>query len=309
MIIITPLIVRSALNKVGRIAEKEPFFVITFFLTVIASVFSKPHAYAIHWNVIATLFSLMLVCLAYERCQLLVKLAGMAIGRFKTPRKLGFAMTAATGVLAMLVTNDVALLTVVPLTLVMAKMSGRDPYILVILETLSANLFSALTPFGNPQNLYLYSFYKISAAEFFAFMLPFSIAGMVLLVLANLIFSRGDSYNAKVEKTDIVDRKLLVGASAAFILNILSVLRMMDYRISLTATVMLFLLLAPRLIGKADYFLLATFVLFFLFTDSITNMPWLKSIVSAILCSKYGVLLLSAGLSQVISNVPEDCLT
>jgi Na+/H+ antiporter NhaD/arsenite permease-like protein len=267
-----------------------------------------PHIAAVDWSVISTLFSLMLVCLAFEECQLLTSLAGLALGTFKTPAKLGLAMIFFTGALAMFVTNDVALLTVVPLTMMMAKVSRKDPIMLIILETMSANIFSALTPFGNPQNLYLYSYYKIPFSSFFGIMIPFALLGVVLMCVINLLFNKGDAYKTEEQKPKICDKKLLYGASAIFLLNILSVFRVVDYRIVLAATVLLFLCLAPRLIVKVDYFLLLTFVLFFLFTDSIMGIPLIRAFLAGVLNSKSNVLLLSAGLSQVISNVPAAVL-
>src|SRR5262249_52158569 len=99
--------------------RKESFFFIVLTVTVFLSLFSAPHTAAIHWDVISTLFALMLVCAAFAECRLLDSIAARALGAFHTPRKLGLAMIAATGALAMVVTNDVALLTVVPLTLIM----------------------------------------------------------------------------------------------------------------------------------------------------------------------------------------------
>jgi len=258
--------------------------------------------------VISTLFSLMLVCLAFEECQLLTSLAGLALGTFKTPRKLGLVMIFATGSLAMLVTNDVALLTVVPLTMMMAKLSRKDPFMLIILETMSANIFSALTPFGNPQNLYLYSYFKIPFLKFFSIMLPFGLFGAVLMGLINLLFNKGDSYKVEIQQPKIQNKKLLYGASVIFLLNILSVFRIMDYRIVFVATLLLFLCLAPRLIIKIDYLLLLTFVLFFLFTNSVIGIPLIRTFLAGVLNSKLNVLLFSAGLSQIISNVPAAVL-
>lgn len=303
-----PLKIKVVNKKVLSNAAKEPFFVITLLLTVVFSFFSKPHISAVHWNVIATLFSLMLICHAFDRCQLLSSLAGLALSVFKTPKKLGLVMIFATGVFAMFMTNDVALLAVVPLTMKMAKVSKKDPLILIILETMSANLFSALTPFGNPQNLYLYSYFKIQPLDFFKMMIPFCLIGVLLLVLINLIFNTGNAYKVEAQKFRIFDNKLFIGASVAFFLNILSVFRIIDYRITFSVTLLIFLLLAPHLITKVDYLLLMTFVLFFLFTDSVTGIQMIKAFFAGVLNSKLSVLLASAGLSQIISNVPAAVL-
>lgn len=303
-----PLKIQPAVKNFLALSAREPFFVITLLLTVVLSCFSKPHIAAVHWNVIATLFSLMVICHAFDRCQLLYSLAWGALSVFKTPRKLGMVMIFATGVFAMFVTNDVALFAVVPLTMKMAKVSKKDPLMLIILETMSANLFSAVTPFGNPQNLYLYSYFKIQPLHFLKMMVPFCLTGVLLLVIINFIFNTGNEYKVEAQKFEIYDSRLLIWASVAFILNIFSVFGMIDYRITLSITLLIVLFLSPRLIVKVDYFLLMTFVLFFLFTDSVTGVKMIKAFFAGVLNSKLSVLLASAGLSQIISNVPAAVL-
>lgn len=300
--------IKIALNKAAALAKKEPFFVVTLLLTVVLSFFSRPHISAVHWNVISTLFSLMIICAAFQKCKLLTSLASAALNKFKTPRRLGFAMIFTAGGLAMFVTNDVALLTVVPLTLIMAQVSGEDPFMLIIFETIAANILSALTPFGNPQNLYLYSFFKIPPEKFFEMMIPFCLFGTALLCAANFFFNKGGTYKTQKHKFEICNGRLLAGASAAFIANILSVIGFIDYRIALVFTLITFLIIAPKLILKADFFLLMTFVLFFLFTDSVTQIPPLRNLFTHALNSRLAVLIASAGLSQIISNVPAAVL-
>lgn len=215
---------RKFLNKTASFFEKEPFFVITLVITIILAFFSRPHLSAVNWNVISTMFCLMIICAAFEKCSLLTSLAKTALTAFRTPRRLGFVMIAATGLLSMFVTNDVALLTVVPLTLTMARVSKKNPCILIILETVSANMFSAMTPFGNPQNLYLYNYYKIEPSEFFSFMVPLCLFGGVLLCLANVFLNKGEELCVTKEKFEIEDKKLCCFAGLTFIVNILSVI-------------------------------------------------------------------------------------
>ena len=296
--------IQAALHKVVFRLRAEPFFLITLAATLALSLFSRPHIRAISWNVIALLFSQMLVCGAFEECSLLQSLASWIVGVFKTPRRLGLVLVLFTGVLAMLITNDIALFTVVPLTLSVSKLTGRGPHMLVILETISANIFSALTPFGNPQNLYLYTYYKIPAAEFFADILPFGLIGVVLLLASVPLLCRGDCFKPAERRFSISRPRLLAGALVSFFINILAVLRVVDYRLALGVCVAIFLLLAPKLFKSVDYVLLLTFVLFFLFTDALTAIPAVRQFLGGLLSSKLGVLLGSAVLSQVISNVP-----
>lgn len=295
-------------NKTLLLIRKEPFLIITFLMTALCTIYSKPSMNAVHWNVIVTLFSLMLVSLAFEQCLLLTSFAHFAMSIFKTPRKLGMAMILVTGILAMFLTNDVALLTVVPLTITMAKIGGNDPGLLIILETMSANLFSALTPLGNPQNLYLYSYYQMKPSDFFSMMIPFCFFGVILIVITNLLFNKGQTFHFEKQSFHIVNGKLLCGAGMVFLLNIFSVLHFVDYKIVLLITTLVFFRFEPKLFRKVNYALLVTFILFFLFTNSVSGIPIIQNILKNQLDSKFIVFFVSAGLSQVISNVPAAVL-
>jgi Na+/H+ antiporter NhaD/arsenite permease-like protein len=294
----------AVLHKAAGKLKTEPFFIITLVATLVLAIFARPHAEAIHWSVISILFAQMLVCAAFEECALLSSLAGWIVGVFSTPKKLGLAMVLFTGVLAMFITNDIALITVVPVTISISRITGRGPHLLVVLETISANLFSAMTPFGNPQNLYLYTYFNIPVPAFFSAMLPFGLMGAALLLIAVPLLCRGGCYNAEKSRFDIKNPRLLAGALLIFVLNILSVLRVLDWYVALAVAVLVFLFLAPRLFKSADYILLLTFVLFFLFTDAFTALPAVKNFFGGLLGSEESVLLTSTALSQVISNVP-----
>lgn len=294
----------TVLRKVVFGLKAEPFFLITLAATIVLAFFSKPDAGAVHWSVISILFAQMLVCAAFEECSLLPSLAGWIVGVFGTPKKLGLAMVLFTGVLAMFITNDIALITVVPVTISISKITGQGPHMLVVLETISANLFSAMTPFGNPQNLYLYSYFNIPTTEFFKIMLPFGLLGFVMMAISVPLLCRGGCYTADRNPFEIKNPRLFAGALVVFVINILSVLRIVDYRIALGLAFLVFLILVPRLFKAADYVLLLTFVLFFLFTDALTSLLAVRNFFGGLLGAETSVLLASAMLSQMISNVP-----
>ncbi len=294
----------AVLKRAAERLKTETFFLITLAATLVLSIFSMPHPDAINWSVISILFAQMMVCSGFEECSLLSSLAGWIVGVFGTPKKLGLVMVLLTGLLAMFITNDIALLTVVPVTVSISKITERGPHVLVVLETISANLFSAVTPFGNPQNLYLYTYFNIPAAEFLKIMLPFGLLCAALLAVSVPLLCRGGCY--KVARSPFITRnpRLLAGTSLVFLVNILSVLRVVDYRLALGFALIIFLILAPRLFGSVDYVLLLTFVLFFLFTDALTALPSVRSFFGGLLGSETSVLFTSAALSQIISNVP-----
>ncbi len=205
----------------------------------------------------------------------------------------------ATFVFSMVVTNDVALLAIVPITL---SLHVADKEWLVILEALAANAGSALSPFGNPQNLFLYWHYDIPFRQFLTAIAPFSLAYLILLSGAALALSRRTNREQPPPRAS--ERKALsaaayfyLGALAVFILVVVQVLPL-----ALGALILLAILLVERGKVRADYLLLLTFVLFFGFTDN------LKIILEVALRHPHHVFLLSTLLSQGISNVPAALL-
>ncbi len=125
------------------------------------------------------LFTLFVVVSGLQKSGLISRLSRRIEGGKCIPLKLVFA----TFFLSMLVTNDVALIVIVPLTLAL-NINRKD--ILVILLALAANAGSALTPFGNPQNLFIYWFYDLSAVQFISSIAPFSLVFLLLLVIVSL---------------------------------------------------------------------------------------------------------------------------
>ncbi|HAS74246.1 MAG TPA: anion transporter, partial [Clostridiales bacterium UBA8960] len=166
----------------SKLFEEIVFFV-SLGLAVFTGFFAVFHIEAIDFNVIGILVTLMLISLTFEKYHLLDYLAVAVLNRADSERKTAIFMILLTAVLGMLITNDVALITVVPITISMSKKVGINPYKLIVLEALSANIGSSLTPFGNPQNLFLYNFFKF---DFFAFLYSvsiFVIVGLLLLVV------------------------------------------------------------------------------------------------------------------------------
>jgi len=201
----------------------------------------------------------------------------------------------ATFALSMLVTNDVALIVIVPLTLSL-NIGRKD--ILVILEALAANAGSALTPFGNPQNLFIYWFYHLQTAELIRVIAPFSLVFLVLLALASL-FARSE----RVEVGAIALQKVGKMAYAYGLLLIcvlLTVLRILP--VATGGLVLLFALLFDRKSLRIDYGLLLIFLFFFGIANNV------ESLLEGGFDQFKNVFLLSALSSQIVGNVPAALL-
>jgi len=197
--------------------------------------------------------------------------------------------------LSMLVTNDVALIVIVPLTLAL-NINRRD--ILVILEALAANAGSALTPFGNPQNLFIYWFYNLSPAEFITAIAPFSLVFLVLLVICSLAVNTSSNKKPPIEAQEVRKSSYIYGV--LLIVVFLTVLHVLP--VSAGILVVLYVLLFDRKSLRVDYALLLSF--FFLFGLA-ENM---KTLLAAEMRHSGHVFLFSALASQIMSNVPAALL-
>jgi len=291
---------------IGRILKDELIFSISLILALATSFFTGFDIANIDFKVIILLFNLMIVIQAFERYKLLDFISHRLLMRFKDKRSIGFVIIIITGVFASIITNDVALITLVPITILIGKKSGFQPQWIVILQTLAANIGSSLTPMGNPQNLFLYEYYKIPINIFFRTMSLYVFLGFIWLFILNLKNNR--EYLVFELSPILFNKKRIFYYLLLFIIIILSVFRFLDYRMVFILTLFLFIIFDKDLILKVDYYLLATFVCFFIFIGNISDLPYIKSFFTIFLANERLVLISSVLTSQIISNVPSAIL-
>jgi Na+/H+ antiporter NhaD/arsenite permease-like protein len=218
--------------------------------------------------------------------------------QLKQGRFIATKMVGGTFFLSMFVTNDVALIALVPLTLLLEI---EHTEWLIILEILAANAGSALSPFGNPQNLFIYWYYQISVREFITSIAAFSTVFFVLLIfLALLIDKKETTQQHDNEKSPFVINTSSYIYLALLFFVVLIVLRILP--LASGVPIILYALLFDRKSLRIDYALLLTFWCFFGFTDN------LEVLLSNALSHSHHVFILAALLSQVISNVPTALL-
>ena len=187
-------------NGVLRFWKKEPVLCIAA-VCALASVALNPPSAAylnyIDWRVISLLFCLMSVVGGLQECGVFAVLAQRLLAGERRMRFVTLVLVLLPFFISMLVTNDVALITFVPFAVLVLGLIGRTEALIyiVVLQTIAANLGSMATPVGNPQNLYLYANYELTAGQFFAVMLPLSLVSLVGLVIAACVSSRrGSAY-------------------------------------------------------------------------------------------------------------------
>lgn len=287
--------------------RREGILVAACLLAAVSSLAAIPKAEYIDWHVLVLLYCLMLVVGGLKKRRILDHCAVRLLQKCVSLRQITAALLLVTFVSSMLVTNDVALITFVPLTLIIGREAGLDVGKIIIWQTLAANLGSMLTPMGNPQNLFLYARYNFEIITFLKVtLLPTCLAGGMLAVL----LLRQQDRALKVDLAAVkVERGWDMGVLALlFLLCVAAVFHWFDHWLLLAITVTAVLVLDRGLFRQIDYSLLITFGGFFIFIGNLTQFDFLNVIRDSFLGSAAGTYFSGIAASQFISNVPAAML-
>ena len=276
----------------------------------------------IDFRTLAILFSLMIVIKAFQSQNFLDVIAARLLRLCKTRRSLYFLLTYLVFFSSMFVTNDVALLTFVPISLLIFKRINLSSLHLIVLETLAANLGSCITPMGNPQNLFLFSYYGFSALEFFGLTAKIAVPSLFILGVIILFLTRRKvaehggfeephELSGNVLQTQVAVLKVdfrTIFYIADFVICLLTVFHFVNFYFMLGFTIVVMAICNWRLFKKVDYSLLLTFVGFFIFTKTLSTVPAFSDFVNSLLSSPLKTYITGIAASQVISNVPAALL-
>lgn len=287
--------------------KKECVLIIALLLAIITSFFSFPKVSYINFKVLILLFNLMIVIGAFRKLRILDSLALFLLKKCKDMRTVTFALVFVTFFVSMIATNDVSLLTFVPLTIILCNKLKINMMKVIILQTIAANIGSSLTPVGNPQNLYIYEKYSINANEFFSITGQFVLLGMIVLAIL-ILFQKNQKIEVEIKDVKIIGKFKPILYSLLLFIVILSVFDIIDYRIAFILILFAVLICDKDLFLKADYSLILTFVGFFIFVGNISNMEFIKDFMKNLLSTEKSTYISSILCSQVISNVPATML-
>ncbi|MEG1254994.1 SLC13 family permease [Clostridium sp.] len=297
----------SLINKITTLLKKEAVLTIASILAIITSFFALPKLEYIDFKVLILLFNLMIVVVAFKKLKLFDAIATSLLSKCRSFNSISYTLVLVTFFSSMVLTNDVALITFVPLTLIIANKAKIDSLNIIVFQTIAANLGSALTPMGNPQNLFIYSFFNISPMDFFKITLPLVILSLMLLVLFIMCGDK-KKLSFTLENVDIDNVRNVILYSILFFVILLSVFHLIDYRLTFVVTLLTVFLLDKDLFKEVDYSLLLTFIAFFIFIGNISSMDVIKDIMAKLLSSEESTYISSIVASQFISNVPATML-
>ena len=259
------------------------------------------------FKTLTCLFCVLAVVCALKNISFFYILARKVVTSFKNARNSVIALVYITFIGSMLIANDMALLTFLPLGYFVLSATGKEKYMAFtfIMQNIAANLGGMLTPFGNPQNLYLYTKFGIPTGEFMAIMAPPFALSIVLITVCCIVFVKAEPLELHDEEINL-DSKRCVFYLALFALAIAIVFRGIPYQLGLLVIPACLIFADRRALKMVDYPLLLTFVFFFIFSGNMARIGFVRDFFSMLL--EKSTLLFSVVSCQVISNVPSAIL-
>ncbi len=300
----------SKWNKVWAFVKKNAVMFIALVAAVVTSIIvpvDKEYLGYFDYKTLSCLFCVLAVVCALKNINFFYMLARKVVQLFKTARMSILALVYITFIGSMLIANDMALLTFLPLGYFVLTSTGKQKYMAFtfIMQNIAANLGGMLTPFGNPQNLYIYTKYEIPNLEFMGIMAPPFILSVAIITLCCIIFVKPEPLSVSDEKI-VLDPKRTVLYLLLFALSIAIVFRGIPYVVGLIVIPIVLLIVDRKALLMVDYGLLFTFVFFFIFAGNMARIDVVRNLFSMLL--EKSTLLFSVASCQVISNVPSAIL-
>ena len=295
--------------KIKAFVKKNVVMIVAFFAAFLTTFIVPPdkeYAGYFDFKTLTCLFCVLAVVCALKNINFFYMLARKIVKCFKNARMAILALVYITFIGSMLIANDMALLTFLPLGYLVLKTTGKEKYLgfTCIMQNIAANLGGMLTPFGNPQNLYLYTKFNIPTGEFMSIMAPPFVISIVIITICCLFI--------KPEPLELSDEKIVLSPSRTivylmlFALSITIVFRGISYIIGLIVIPLVLVFMDRKALKAVDYPLLLTFVFFFIFSGNMARIEAVRGFFSFLLDKS--TLLFSILSCQVISNVPSAIL-
>lgn len=299
-----------ALNGIRHFISKNLVMCIALVAAIVTSVIvpvDRQYIGYFDFKTLTCLFCVLAVVCALKNINFFYILADKIVRVFKNAKMCVLALVYITFIGSMLIANDMALLTFLPLGYFVLTAASKRKYMAFtfIMQNIAANLGGMLTPFGNPQNLYLYSKYNIPNLEFISIMaLPF-LFSIIIITVCCLIFVKSEPLKLKDEAM-LLNKKRTALYLTLFALSIVIVFRVIPYWVGLIVIPPVLLVLDRKALKSVDYGLLFTFVFFFIFAGNMARIDIVRDLFSSLL--NKNTLLVSIASCQFISNVPSAIL-
>lgn len=297
---------RRKMKKISVAFKKQPVLCIAAIAMLITCYYVRPdqeYKKYFDFKTLACLFCTLEVVCGFARIHTFELAAENIVHKLSDTRNVITAVVFITYIGSMLLANDMALITFLPLGYYVLETTGKKKYMAYtfVLQNIAANLGGMITPFGNPQNLYLYGYFHIGTLEFIKIMtLPFAVALALIVFCCFLVpkepmkLKQTGQYSLNTQKTILY--------SLLFLVSILAVLRVLPYKECTLVVTVAMLFLDWKSLKDVNYGLLATFAVFFVFSGNMARISTVQNMFASIIPGH--VLLLSVLCCQFFSNVP-----
>lgn len=300
----------DVLKSIGNFFKTNIIFTIILIFAIVSCFFvpiDKEYLGYFDWSTIATIFMILLVVAGLTQINFFESVARFIVKKFKNTRSIIMCMIFLTYLSAIFNANDMSLLTLLPLSYIVLKYTNNLKYcaFTFIMQNIASNLGGMIVPIGNPQNLYIYSYYHLSFWEFIKIMALPTLFALVLIV-AVCMFVKKEPLEFKDDYSEKVDKKVLWVFLALFVVVLLAVFRVVPWWVSLIVVSAVALVVKPKAYLGVDYTIPLTFVIFFIFSGNIARIPAITNFLVSVI-DKHVFLTAYLG-CQVISNVPTSIL-
>ena len=311
MIAHRPLKRRHDFHKITYFLKQNVVLIVAFIAALASSLVVPPDEKYISYldfRTLTCLFCTLAVICGLRNIKFFTVVARKLVSLSGSTRKAVIALLMITFIGSMLIANDMALITFLPLGYIALSETGNKKYLCYtfIMQNIAANLGGMVTPFGNPQNLFLYNKFNIPTGEFTLIMLPPFLLSITLILLSVFVFVK----NEKLELNCNDDTKLPVKRTVAYLLlfafSLLIVFRLIPFVIGLILIPAAMIILDRKALKDVDYGLLFTFVFFFIFAGNMARIDVISNVLSNLM--QKNALIFSSLSCQFISNVPSAIL-
>jgi Na+/H+ antiporter NhaD/arsenite permease-like protein len=256
---------------------------------------------AVDYGLLLVLFALLVTVEILRHSGYLDRVVAGTVQRFTHTRALTAGLILLSGGLASLVTNDVALFVVIPITVIASRLSDFDIEDAVILEIIAANLIGCLTPLGNPQNLFVHHNAGWTPWQFIVTMAPF-VAWCAVALFTSILFL-GKSRRIKVAAVELPARRPVAGIAGGicFVLVLFEIAHVLPHWVGAAVALISGVFILRSRMKMIDLSIVPLFFFAFIVVEGLRTFD-----VTAML--RGSTYFVSIALSQVISNVPATIL-
>lgn len=298
------------MKRVLKFFKHNVIFTIVIIIALLSCIFvpfDKQYLDYFELNTLSCIFLLLLVIAGFSNIQFFEKVARFVVKKFKNTRSIIMCLIFVTYISALINANDMSLLTFLPLAYIVLKYTNNLKYcaFTFIMQNIASNLGGMLVPTGNPQNLFIFSFYKMSLFEFIKIMAIPTLIALVLIILVCLFVKKEPLvYVDNVDKK--LDIKRTIIYAVLYLITLLVVLRVIPWWIALIVIPIIMAFCDWKAFLKVDYTVPLTFVCFFIFSGNMARIPAITNLMESFV-DKYTYI--TAYIScNLISNVPTAVL-